>query len=61
MPYSISMRILSKIKKIETEKSLRERIKMSKTVLERKVNDRVVDIKVYVLKHESGIAMLFDN
>ena len=44
MPYSISMRILSKIKGQETEKSLREKMKESKTILKRKKDGKDVNI-----------------
>lgn len=61
LPYSSQMRLLSTFKDSTKKENIREQVAKSPTVLTKSVEGKTVDIKVFVLYHAKGLAMLYQN
>ena len=61
LPYSTQMRMMTTFKNGGKSESLRDLVRQSSTVLTKSNKGQTLDIKVYVLYHSDGLALLYEN
>ena len=61
LPYTTQMRLLTTFKNPNFANNIKEQVRKSTTVLSKNNNGNPVDIKVFVLYHSEGLAMLYVN
>ena len=61
LPYSAQMRMMTTFKSTGKRENLKEKVRQSPTVLTKSYQGQTLDIKVYVLYHQNGLAMLYQN
>ena len=61
LPYSTQMRMMTTFKNSLKAESLKSQVKKSSTVLTKSFKGSTLDIKVYVLYHANGLALLYEN
>ena len=55
------MRLLTIFKSVDGVSDLKERVRQSSTILTKNYRGRPIDIKVHVLYHSDGLALLYVN
>ncbi len=61
LPYTAQMRLLSTFKDTKKKENITDQVRKSATVLSKALDGQTLDIKVYVLYHMNGLALLYVN
>lgn len=61
LPYTTQLRVLSSVKNGAKTQTFRDKVRESKTVLVKSMNNQPVNVNVYMLYHADGLAMLYVN
>lgn len=61
IPYKLMYRILSTFKNFNIRNNIKEEVRKSSIVISKSYKGKPVDIKCYILYHDDGLAMLYEN